>query len=227
MNLHWRRIGRPLALLALSVSMAACTTVYQPKGATGGYTDTRITANTYIVEFSGNGNTSKDQVWNYWIYRCADLTQQKGFTYFTVMPKDTAQAPADIGAQPRFAVAAGDAQPLEWTEAKGGGGGGGYVYVPGSVVTITTWTSRATVMMFNDLSEPGARFALRAKAVTEALAPFIASQGRSGAMTVAELAKRAVPLKPNPTDLQPPAVPWSGGNAGRVDMNDLRGLIAK
>jgi|GEM_PF-1051339 len=226
MNLLWERIGRPLSLLCVAACMAACTTVYQPKGATGGYTDTRITDNTYIVEFSGNGNTSKDQVWNYWIYRCADLTQQKGFTYFTVLPSGTAQLPADLDRVPRLGAASDDGRPLEWIEAKGGGGGG-YVYIPGSTVTITTWTSRATIMMFKDLSEPGGRFALRAKAVTEALAPFVASQGRSGAMTVAEVVKRAIPLQTGLTDLQPPAVPWSGGNAGHVEMNDLRGLIAK
>lgn len=208
--------------------LCACTTAYQPRGLTGGYSDTRLTDSSFIVEFSGNGNTSKDAVWNYWIYRCADLTAQKGYAYFTVLPKASAAPPDDLPALPLVHDAADEP---EWIELKGGGGGSSagrapiYVYVPGGGGTITTWHSKATVLMFKTSTEPGARYSLRASAVMEALKPFIASQGRRGALTAQEIVKRAMTLPSPVADVRPAAVPWSGASGGRVEMRDLAGLL--
>jgi hypothetical protein len=234
MKLHVRTSlgrGAALAVIALAGLLGACTTVYQPKGPTGGYTDTRLTDNSYIVEFSGNGNTSKDAVWNYWLYRCADLTVQKGYAYFAVLPKASAAAPDD---QPVFRLAQNDTDEPEWIELKGGGGGGGggaraptYIYVPGGGGTITTWHSKATILMFKTSTEPGARYSLRASAVMEALKPFVTSQGRSGTLTSEEIARRAMTLPDPVTEAQPASVPWSGGSGGRVEMKDLGGLLPK
>ena len=235
MKLHVRtslRTVAALAAIAVAGLLGACTTVYQPKGATGGYADTRLTDNSYIVEFSGNGNTSKDAVWNYWLYRCADLTVQKGYAYFAVLPKASAAAPDDR--QPVFRLAQDEADEPEWIELKGGGGGSGgaraptYIYVPGGGGgTITTWTSKATILMFKTSSEPGARYSLRASAVMEALKPFVASQGRSPTLTSEEIARRAMTFPDPVTEVQPASVPWSGGSGGRVEMKDLAGLLPK
>jgi len=233
MKLHIRTTVAALAVFALTGLLSACTTVYQPKGLTGGYTDTRLTDNSYVVEFSGNGNTSKDAVWNYWLYRCADLTVQKGYAYFAVLPKASAAAVPDD--PPVFRLAQNDVDEPEWIELKGGGGGGGgggaraptYIYVPGGGGTITTWHSKATILMFKASTEPGARYSLRASAVMEALKPFIASQGRSGTLTSEEIVRRAMTLPDPVTEVQPASVPWSGGSGGRVEMKDLSGLLPK
>lgn len=228
MKLHTRislRAVGAVAIMAVTGLLGACTTVYQPKGPTGGYTDTRLTDNSYVVEFSGNGNTSKEAVWNYWVYRCADLTVQKGYAYFAMLPKAGA-AVSDDEADFRFAQ--NDANVPEWIELKGGGGGGTtYIYVPGGGGTITTWHSKATILMFKTSTERGAQYSLRASAVMEALKPFIASQGRSGALTTEEIARRAM-VFPEPTgQVQPAALPWSGGSGGRVELKDLDGLLPK
>jgi hypothetical protein len=234
MKLHARTSLRTLAALAAVAAaslLAACTTVYQPKGATGGYTDTRLTDNSYIVEFSGNGNTSKDAVWNYWLYRCADLTVQKGYAYFVALPKASASAPDE---QADFRLAQDEPDAPEWVELKGGSGGGSggyraptYIYVPGGGGTITTWHSKATILMFKTSTEPGARYSLRASAVMEALKPFVTSQGRSGTLTSEEIARRAMTFPDPVTEVQPASVPWSGGSGGRVEMRDLGGLLPK
>ena len=203
--------------------LTACTTVYQPLGATGGYRDTRLSDNSYIVEFSGNGNTSKEAVWNYWIYRCADLTRQKGFSYFTVLPKaKTGDAGGGGWAVER--EARNDAGDGEWTEMKGGGGG--YVYIPSySGGRITTWRSSATILMFKSMDEPGARFALSATVVLDSLKSFVTSQGRDRTMSSEELVKRAITASIPIAGPQVPSVPWSGGAGGRVEMKDLGALL--
>lgn len=226
MKRHNNRI-RGLAAAAIAAAalglLGACSTMYHPAGLTGGYTDTRVTANSYIVEFSGNGYTSKEAVWNFWIYRCADLTQQSGYAYFAIEPKGSAAQVDDAPAVPRFVV--DDGQPPEWIELKGGGGAPTFVYVPGGGGTITTWRGKGTILMFKSATEPGAQYALKASAVMEALKPFMATQGRGNALTPEQLVKVAMAVPEPVAETSPPAVPWSGGSGGRVEMKDLSGLL--
>lgn len=86
MNFNIKRTLRALASVAATASLVACVTPYQPHGATGGYTDREIDDQTLHVEFSGNGYTSRDMVHKYFMYRCAELTQQHGFKYFVIIP---------------------------------------------------------------------------------------------------------------------------------------------
>lgn len=69
-------------LLLTAALLSGCTTAYGPHGFTGGYTETKIDDSTYRVVFNGNGQTSRDMVWYYWIYRCAELTTQNGYEFF-------------------------------------------------------------------------------------------------------------------------------------------------
>ena len=219
MKPHTRTSLRTVAALAaITVAgfLGACTAMYQPRSATGGYTDTRLTDNSYIVEFSGNGNTSKEAVWNYWLYRCADLTVQKGYAYFAVLPKASTAALDDQ--QPIFRLAQNEAYESEQTKLKGAGGGSG---------SITTWTSKAAILMFKTSSEPGARYSLRASAVMEALKPFVASPGRSPTLTSEEIARRAMTFPDLVTEAQPASAPWSGSSGGRVEMKDLADLLPR
>jgi hypothetical protein len=211
------------ALLAASVCtlLVACTTVYQPLGATGGYRDTRLSDNRYFVEFSGNGNTSKEAVWNYWIYRCADLTRQKGFAYFTVLPKaKTSAADADA---PTLRIARDDSAGGELVEMKGSAGS--YVYVPSyGGGQITSWRSSATIVMFKSLDEPGAAYSLKASVVLESLKSFITTQGRDRTLASEDLIRRAMAASIPTSDSASP-MPWSGGAGGSVEMQDLGGLL--
>jgi hypothetical protein len=55
------------SLFASFVLLAGCAvqTPYQPAGFRGGFKETRVDDTTYRIRFSGNGNTSGDQVWYY------------------------------------------------------------------------------------------------------------------------------------------------------------------
>ena len=86
-------IGALTVLLALS----GCATTYQPRGFTGGFRDFKLTDDTYMVSFLANAFTSPEAVQIYLLYRCAELTVEKGFEYFvqteSVSQSQTGQNP--------------------------------------------------------------------------------------------------------------------------------------
>lgn len=75
-----RRLALCTALLALS----GCATAYQSKGMTGGFSETHLSERVYQVRFRGNGYTSQDRVSEFILRRCAELTLEHGFRWFTL-----------------------------------------------------------------------------------------------------------------------------------------------
>ena len=65
--------------------VGGCSTAYQREGFKGGYSDLLLDSNTFRVSFRGNGYTSSDTVETYLLYRCAELTVQRGFDYFVIV----------------------------------------------------------------------------------------------------------------------------------------------
>lgn len=74
-------------LLALITVMTGCTTPYGSMGWKGGYEDLQLNDNTYRVSFQGNGVTPRETVEIYALYRCAELTVEKGYDHFIVVDK--------------------------------------------------------------------------------------------------------------------------------------------
>ena len=68
------------ALVALS--LFGCATPYGSSGITGGYSETQIDDATWRVSFYGNGFTTRETVQTFWLYRCAELTLEKGYDGF-------------------------------------------------------------------------------------------------------------------------------------------------
>ncbi|RUL62212.1 hypothetical protein EKH79_15105 [Dyella dinghuensis] len=169
------------SLLAATV-LGGCATAYQQRNIVngGGYSETKVDDNDYIVYFDANGKTSKDRVWYFWIYRCAQLTQEKGYTYFSLAPvlssmTKTGFDPSEDGhAYP--AVLMGDANGRV-IDVHGGGGGGHVMIVPGAVVTIVSWHSKAVVTMYNENNVPQKTFVVRAQSILDALGEYISSNG--------------------------------------------------
>jgi hypothetical protein len=196
-----------LFIAAALLLLAGCTTPYQSQGVTGGFTDIKIDANTWRVKFDGNGYTPKEMVWNYWIYRCAALTIEKGFSALTIEsaknatpPKSGLDRPLDrqspvasngAPAMKYMALAANE----KWSMVKGPylpsaddrqnyektkGGGTYYYYVPGGSYTVTTWHSDGIVHMFNENSvPPDVPGWLRAATIVELLKPYVDSGGKA------------------------------------------------
>lgn len=136
-----RRFGILLAVIAFSL---ACATPYQPKGFAGGYTDTRLTEDIYLVEFRGNGYTPRQQVEIYLLYRCAEITQEAGYTHFVVLDDDSeAQRSAIL-------------TPGQWKGTSSGG-----TYYPGQVIPITRYGATTRIKMLWE--EPEDEFAFEAE----------------------------------------------------------------
>lgn len=67
------------------VLLIGCSTPYKSAGLTGGYSDVQLSKDIYKVSFRGNGFTSNEKVQDYLLYRCAQLTDSKGYKYFIVL----------------------------------------------------------------------------------------------------------------------------------------------
>jgi hypothetical protein len=131
-----------ICVLAAAAALAGCATPYQAVGLTGGYTNKKVDDQTYHVEFSGNGYTSRQMVHKYFMYRCAELTQQEGYKYFMIIP------PALTGSLPPKADLARSAGFDRGMMQKAhstvpiiiyGGGGGA-----------TKWLNSGDIRMFNE-----------------------------------------------------------------------------
>jgi hypothetical protein len=165
-----RRAGTWLAAIFL-LALVGCTTPYGPNGFAGGYRDTKINDNTFEVSFNGNGNTSGDTVWNYWIYRCAELTKANGYTAFSVARTDKK---AEIGATMQFAADHGEVpgqEPLRLIPTRSSGGTPIYIYTPG--YTITTYSASGIITMYKEPFPREVPALLRAQSVIDSLKPFV------------------------------------------------------
>lgn len=163
------------------LSGCATPTPYAPRGFSGGYEEQQIDETTYRVAFFGNGVTSEEKVWNFWIHRCAELTLQKGFTYFTLSKEQKiSDLPRKAFSRTRFR--SNDSGRLIKVRGGGGGSGGGRGYVPnyysspGTVVT--RYTGSALVKMYKDPLPFLVRSAFKAQAVLDLLGPYVKSDGK-------------------------------------------------
>jgi hypothetical protein len=69
--------------------LGACATSYQPVGATGGYSETRVNERSYVVRFEGNGFTSSTRAQQGALRRAAELTAHHGYPTFLVVSSQT------------------------------------------------------------------------------------------------------------------------------------------
>lgn len=78
-----------ILLLGLAmVSLSGCVTPYQrltPLTATGGYTDQDLGRDVVRVEFGANGYTSRETAQAFWLWRCMEVTLEKGFDGFEIL----------------------------------------------------------------------------------------------------------------------------------------------
>jgi hypothetical protein len=71
--------------LVASILTGCVATPYQPSGMTGGFLTEQVGGSVYRVAFGGNGLTSRETAQTYWLYRCAELTLEKGFDGFEIL----------------------------------------------------------------------------------------------------------------------------------------------
>ncbi len=163
----WKVPARLALALAAIVLLGACATPYQEKSLGGGYQEREVGPNRWYVEFFGNGYTTRDTVVAYWLYRCAELTAQKGFDYFVMISK-----------RPAPGAALQDADEASLIRAKGGGTSYVPIYVPGGGVT--TWSSRGVIELRKGDAESEPRPTFVAREVLEKLGPPVRQAMESG-----------------------------------------------
>ena len=82
-----------IILLASLLLAAGCATQtpYKPAAERGdeGYTETRLGESRYRITFVGNTQTDSETVKDYALLRAAELTLQKGYTWFQVVERET------------------------------------------------------------------------------------------------------------------------------------------
>jgi len=181
-----RALAACAAAVCVSAGLAGCTSPYGENTLFGGYRTEKLDASHWLVKYDGNGNTPREQVWAYWIYRCAEVTKQNGYGYFAMLPADWKPSKAP-------APAAANAAPAAWRDASPEGlrarsatwragddpgrvqvrSGGGYVvtYIPG--YTTTSWHTKGVAAMFNAPATPDATLVLSAQSVLDDLGPYV------------------------------------------------------
>lgn len=78
------------AVLIVAVILAVgCSTSYQAKGFSGGYSETQLSPDTWQVRFSGNAATSRERAADFLLLRAAEIMLEHGFKYFTLEDADS------------------------------------------------------------------------------------------------------------------------------------------
>ena len=82
---------RTLLLILLTAALAGCAkpALYQPMEDDVGYGEQKLEDNRYRVWFAGNSATPRETVEDYVLYRCAELTLDKGYDYFVLSDRST------------------------------------------------------------------------------------------------------------------------------------------
>ena len=164
---------RNLHIALICLLFMGCTTAYGPANFTGGYKERKLDENSYIVSFFGNGNTSEQQVWNYWIYRCAELTLQNGYELFALIPSDKHALLNDPDKDKLVEFAMYDDQLTDGHPSK-------VTPVQYYYYSVTTYSSKAIVNMYKVPvpAEVSMDILLDAKTIIEVLKPYVDSKAK-------------------------------------------------
>lgn len=183
---------RTASAFVAAAMLSACATPYQQNfGFGGGYTDEKIDETHYRVKFAGNGYASSDRVWAFWMYRCAELTKEKGFTHFSLQkPGDPlVRLNREDPARPALRTAVyregEDGAAMRKTR---GGSAPVFIYVPGG--TVTTYRSDAVVSLHREPVPEGV-YTLKAHVVMDVLGPYVKSGGTAPLVGRSELFDKA------------------------------------
>lgn len=79
------RLTQCALFFALSIFCSACSTGYHPEGFfSNGYSDLRLSYNTFSITYTANEHTPPEQVMEYAIQRATEVARGAGFSYFAV-----------------------------------------------------------------------------------------------------------------------------------------------
>jgi hypothetical protein len=143
------RLGSfPRLTLVIAALLAGCATPYQARGLTGGFSDTRLDANTFRVEFLGNAYTARERVETYLLRRAAEVTLAHGFDYFVLLTAGTERNVSVVNMPGTYtATTTGSAYAIGST-AYGSATTTG-TYLPGASIPVSHYGATAIVKAFS------------------------------------------------------------------------------
>ena len=75
--------------LLLPIFLSACAVKYHAaEEGVSGFRDLQVDKNIYYVEYTEGARTSWEQIHQFTLKRCAEITKEKGYKYFDVISKD-------------------------------------------------------------------------------------------------------------------------------------------
>ncbi len=160
------RLRRQL-LLAGALLLTGCVmstqTPYQPLQQNGGFSEQRIEANRYRVNFAGNSLTTREEVENNLLFRIAELTLSQGFDYFVLSDNDTEANTTYMETMSGY-DSFDPFYPRFWPRT---------TFASGSAIPITNYKAQAYVLMFKGTKPESDANAYDAHEVQTSLAPSI------------------------------------------------------
>lgn len=78
----------PVASMIL-VTAGGCATTYQPKGFSGGFSETMLAPDVARIRFNGNGYTSGERAQDFALLRAAEVMLGSDLPYFAVLDEKT------------------------------------------------------------------------------------------------------------------------------------------
>jgi len=84
-----RLSAQVISCLFLSVLLSACAVKYHAaEDGVSGFRDLQVEKNVYYVEYTEGARTSWEQIRQFTLKRCAEITKEKGYKFFDVISKD-------------------------------------------------------------------------------------------------------------------------------------------
>lgn len=77
-----KTVYRSVTVSIVSLFVVACATRYQPDGLSGGYEETQLAEQTFLVSFGANGFSSTDDAYLFLLTRAAELSKEHGYEGF-------------------------------------------------------------------------------------------------------------------------------------------------
>ena len=83
------KINKFFSFLSLLFILSGCAAEYKPLSFGQGYSELALNQDTYVVSFKGNALNDQNNVTQYMLRRCAELTQKNGYKYFIILDSGT------------------------------------------------------------------------------------------------------------------------------------------
>jgi hypothetical protein len=74
-----------LCVSFIMLVLGSCATTYVSSGYYGGYESYQVSENIFMVSFNGNGYTTSQQAWLFFLTRAAEIAKEKGFSGFYII----------------------------------------------------------------------------------------------------------------------------------------------